>query len=121
MGTIKSTKIVNVRSSADDPETYYPEVQYTYAVNGISYESEGISFAPGESLNSREEAQTIINKYPRNSKVKVYYKPDNPKLSALKSGYINSTLIFWVIFGPIMLGGGVVLLLGAFGIIPLNR
>ena len=120
LGTIQSTKIITVRpSSSDDVETYYPEVQYKYIVDGIHYESAGIDFV-GQSWPSRMKAQAIIDKYPKYSQVRVYYKPENPKLSALKSG-MSPMILWWAIGGPFMLGLGVVFLLGVFGIIPWNR
>ena len=119
MGTIESTKITTVIGSADDGETYYPEVQYKYVVDGVPYESEGIE-SVGQSWPSRDKAQSIIKKYPRYSQVRVYYNPENPKSSSLKFG-LNSTIIFWAIFGPIILGCGVAFLIGSFGIIPWNK
>jgi hypothetical protein len=118
MGTIESTTITTVKGSADDGNTYYPEVKYKYVVDGVLYESEGIDFI-GQSWPSREKAQSIINKYPRYSQVRVYYKPENPKSSSLKYR-LNLTIILWAIFEPILLFCGIGFLLGSFGIISWN-
>ena len=83
MGTITSTNITIVKThSSDDTDTYYPEVHYKYIVNGVSHESQGVDFI-GRSWPSLKKAQAILNKYPEYSQVRVYYKPENPKLSAL--------------------------------------
>ena len=121
MGTIQSTNITIVKThSSDDTDTYYPEVHYKFIADGVSYESEGIDFVR-QSWPSWDKAQSIVNKYPRYSQVRVYYKPENPKLSALKLDFINATIFLWAIFGPIILCCGVGFLLGGFGIIPWNR
>ena len=115
MGTIQSTNITIVKThSSDDTDTYYPEVHYKYIADGVSYESEGVDFIR-QSWPSWDKAQSIVNKYPRYSQVRVYYKPENPKLSALKLDFINATIILWAIFGPIMLACAVGFLLGGFG------
>jgi len=44
MGTIVSTNIIIVQGSADDGDAYYPEVQYKYVVDGVTYYSEGVDF-----------------------------------------------------------------------------
>ena len=116
MGTIVSTNIIIVQGSADDGDAYYPEVQYKYVVDGVTYYSEGVDFVK-QSWSSRDKAQSIINKYPRNLRVRVYYRPENPELASLKFG-LNSTVILWTIFGPIMLGCGVMFLLVSFSIVP---
>ena len=91
VGTIQSSEIVDDRpkwwSAEENPRTrYYVIVRYKFEVDGVSFESDKTQFEGSESYSSRDEAQAAVEKYPIGSKITVYYKPDNLKLSALKLG-----------------------------------
>jgi len=115
IGSVISTKVFEIRGG-DDPTTWGPEVRYSYIVNGVTYESSNFCFTATGSENSWKKAKAIIDKYPVNGSVKVYYMPDNPKNSAIKLGRVNSYIVLWAIFGPLMLASGLTILLRGWGI-----
>ncbi len=59
-----------------------PRVTYRYQVGKKFYESSQISFV-GRSASSTA-AQAIVDRYPLNSRVQVYYDPDSPKSAVIE-------------------------------------
>ncbi len=74
----------NIRESInrddDGRETvsYYPQVEYTYEVNGQDLNSKRLSFGGVVAQQTRDKVQAILQQYPVNSTVLVYYNPANP-------------------------------------------
>ena len=60
-----------------------PRVAYSYEVNGTSYASERISFAPGV---PPKETDSIVARYPVGKTVTVQYAPENPAEAVLEAG-----------------------------------
>ena len=58
-------------------------VKYEYAVNGIKYYSDKISYWY-ESFNSGKKAESALTPYPLGKTVTVYYKKENPNISYLQ-------------------------------------
>ena len=61
-----------------------PMVLYSYAVEGRSYTSNGIS--PGLGVQSLDLARRIISSYPEGSVHNVYYLPSDPSTAYLEPG-----------------------------------
>ena len=86
--------------------TYYAKVRYEYVVDGVYFESDTVHFAGPEIYSDRKEAQAIVDKYPKNSQVTVYYKRGNPKLSALELGGIEFRTNIGIFLGFVFLAVG---------------
>lgn len=89
-GTIISSEIVI------DHGSYISKIQYSFEVVGKVYTSYSISAAPNWWYwgNLKSIAENRVAKYPVNSVIDVYYKPEAPEKSLLEPGvYIFSILI----------------------------
>jgi hypothetical protein len=73
--------------------SYKPQVVYSYAVNGMEYRGNRISF-PEPTSSDLEPAKNRISKYPANSDIQIYYSPSNPRDSTIENGVEGSELHF---------------------------
>jgi hypothetical protein len=63
---------------------YYPEVEYEYDVQGLTYRSTKILFVK---VNyRREEAQAVVARYPAGGRAVAYFDPANPRMAVLEPG-----------------------------------
>ncbi|MGB7338064.1 MAG: DUF3592 domain-containing protein [Phototrophicaceae bacterium] len=75
--------------------SYFPDISYRYTVDGNDYINNG--YAQRTTLINRTGMiQRILDKYPTDSTVTVYYNPHNPQESYLEKGY-GSTITFLLI------------------------
>ncbi|HPN84910.1 MAG TPA: DUF3592 domain-containing protein [Victivallales bacterium] len=88
---------------------YSAEIMYEYAVDGKIYNSNKIS-ALKSSSTSPNEARELVNKYPVNSKIKVYYSPADPQRSLLETG-VSQAMWLLMLIGPIFLIIGLLILI----------
>ena len=96
--------------------TYTPKWQYQYTLGEQTYTSERISFGAVRGYGRIKKAQEELDKYPVNSRVRVYYDSQNPDESVLVRGtkgtmwgiIIGSIFILISIFGCI---GGLIFVL----------
>ena len=65
--------------------TYYPLVLYTFMVKGKAYSGNTVYFGYGGDGDVRQ-AQNILDRYPANKVVSVYYLPSDPGVSVLEPG-----------------------------------
>jgi hypothetical protein len=72
---------------------YTAKIGYEYQVDDKKYSSDRISFGGAYSSNSRSEHEEIAIQYPRNSRVKVFYKPDDPTTAVLEPGTTGSSYV----------------------------
>lgn len=93
-GTIYSSEVV--RSSR-----YVPKILYTYNVDTNAYSSERIQLKDMAQYKKQEDAEKVANKYPVNSKVKVYYNPIKFDEAILEPG-IKGEHIFMLLIGLII-------------------
>ena len=92
-------------SDTDAPPTYTPIITYEYVASDRRYTSQQVSISSG-SYHAESDAVQVINTYPINSQVTVYYDPDQPDFAVLElktSGY--GVLIAGFIFAGLSLGG----------------
>lgn len=66
--------------------SYFPDITYRYTVGGREYINNRYAQRPSL-INRQGIIQRILDKYPVNSTVTVYYNPDNPQESYLAKGY----------------------------------
>jgi hypothetical protein len=60
-----------------------PRVTYSYAVNGVNFTSNRVSFA---AAIPKKEIDSILARYPTGQAVTVHYQPDNPVQAVLEPG-----------------------------------
>ena len=81
MGTVTMSTI-DWRSDSEGGSTAYPVVQYSYQVNGQTYQS--AKRAPGPEVGGTG-AQRVVSKYPAGAQVMVFYNPQNPSDAVLET------------------------------------
>ena len=102
-GQIESTEIKQNTSTDSDgytSTTYKPLIMYSYSVMGQPYQSDRIAFGFTQSYGKTAKAQEVLNKYPLNAPVNVFYDPDNPAEAVLerKVGSKAVGLVLGIIF-----------------------
>ena len=88
--------------------TYKADIAYRYKVRGRNYSSARISLL--DLASSPGRAEQIVNRYPDQSKVDVYYNPADPADAVLEPG-VSSGLPFLYCVGGLFAVGGVFFLL----------
>jgi hypothetical protein len=122
LGTIQQSRIIEYHHrgwelSEGWPETsYFAEVVYTFIVDGVLYKSTDIDFGvhSGNISYSKGQAQEIVDRYPKDTQVTVYYKSGNPKYSALEIGGMKTRSIIGIVFGLISIIVGILVILYAW-------
>ncbi|RUL74560.1 DUF3592 domain-containing protein [Dyella choica] len=93
--------------------TYKADIVYRYKVRGKSYSSSKISFMDFASTNNR--AQSVVNRYPDNSTVQVYYNPANPADAVLEPGDASGITLLYAIGSLFAVAGLFFLLMSLTG------
>lgn len=83
---------------------YSAKVLFEYDVDGKTYTSDKVSLAEYSS-SVRSEAQQVVDKYPVNESVIVYYDPTNPEIAILEPGKLGGIVIPFIIGGMFVLCG----------------
>lgn len=112
-GTILSSAIGSGQSTSRAQSGGYntrishrPDISYQYTVNGQQYTNNAYAQRPFL-INNLGIVQSILNNYPVNKTVKIYYNPDNPAESYLQKGYggaVNLILIGVLVFVILIIG-----------------
>jgi len=87
-GKVNSSSI-QTNHKGHDP-TYSPYIGYTYFVGKRPYFNNLIAFGNYNSGRTRD-VQKVVDRYPVNKAVKVYYNPSNPFESVLEPGEMRNT------------------------------
>lgn len=85
----------------DIQRSYYPHVQYSYQVAGVTYQGDRITFGARRGYSSPQKANKEIAPYPVGAQVRAYYNPENPKEAVLQQRAVGTN--FMLIFGIIAL------------------
>lgn len=80
---------------------YVPHIVYTYTIDTLDYSSEKIGLTNYAQYKRESDAKVEANKYPVNSKVTVYYNPNNAEEAILKPG-VKGEHIFMFSIGLII-------------------
>lgn len=75
---------INRDEDGNETVSFYPQVEYTYEVNGQDLRSKRLSFGGVVAQKSREKVQAILQQYPIDSTVLVYYNPANPSEAVIE-------------------------------------
>ena len=89
-GIIISSKIVKVIK--DGKKKYYPEVNYEYLVDSISYKGNGISIG---TITTEAYAKKVTTNYPLGKNVIVFYNIEDPSEALLEVGV--SPVLYWIL------------------------
>ncbi len=112
-GYVKNVKLVRETRGKRQITTHHLSITYGYIVEQTAYTNDRYSFGEGkvasERFRSRSQAIATKNQYPANSKIIVYYNPDNPNASVLKRE-LEFTTFIPVILGLLVCSGGIRLL-----------
>jgi Protein of unknown function (DUF3592) len=82
-GSVRSSMVR--RSTNKNGVSYQADIVYDYAVAGMAYSGDQVSFSQF-GLGSSDHAQSIVDRYPKGAKVQVSYAPVDPTLSVLETG-----------------------------------
>ena len=97
-GVVIKSEVVELHS--DDNTTYKPKLTYQYQVGNKTYTNDRLEIVNiGYSFKS--DAETLIKAHPVDSKVTVYYDPEEPGESLLDKSY-NNTGRFFLYFTLVM-------------------
>lgn len=76
---------------------YSPLVKYRYCIAGQQYTSQKIKWADHRS-SSKNAHQKVVDKYPVNSDITVFYNPKKPGVAVLEPGIGQGTVIITMFF-----------------------
>ena len=94
MGNVMMSTIEQ-RSSSEGGYTDYPVVQYSYQVNGQTYQS--YKLAPGPEMGGTG-ARKVVARYPSGAQVVVFYNPQNPSEAVLERK-APAQWLMWLLLG----------------------
>lgn len=80
--------------STGNTSTYKPDIAYRYKVHDRSYSSSRIALM--DLASSPRYAQNIVDRYPDNSSVQVYYNPANPAEAVLEPGESSGLSVLYI-------------------------
>jgi hypothetical protein len=98
------------QGSGDDPDSYafYPDVRYVYAVQGRTYNGNGIRFDLRGFASEKSAWQAVVA-YPPGQAVQVFYDPRKPEQAVLERK--NSAGTALLIIGGVFAGIAILALL----------
>jgi hypothetical protein len=97
---------VIAQSRVEGCDSTRPDFRYSYTVNGVNYT--GDRYRCWTVASNDGSAEGIVKDHPVGTPVTVYYNPDDPAASVLRTGIEGSDLYLAVLLTPfniIMLGG----------------
>lgn len=86
-GKISLSEVRQSASTDDSGESnyaYYPNIEYTYTALGKDYTARQISTGGVKGTVHPFDAQNIVDQFPVNALVQVYYNPQNPAEAVLE-------------------------------------
>jgi hypothetical protein len=95
-----------VNSAREKKKTnYWAEVRYSYDVAGKSYQSDDIWASGGYRSTSKATHQAVVDRYPPQKAVKVYYDPQKPDSGILEPGVTFANYMLLGIGGVLFVVG----------------
>jgi hypothetical protein len=111
-GVVTSSEIT--RSTVESSSVYHADVHYKYTVGEKLYISDRVSFGQYDSSDPRH-ANSIVNRYGQDQKIRVYFNPISPEDSVIVPG-VNWWCYLPLSFGLLFAGIGIFMMI-EFGII----
>lgn len=85
------------KSKSKIGSVYTPKIKYRYRIDKAIYENDKLTFGSG--VAGKAESEAFIKDYPKGKQFKVYYQPDDPKVSVIKAGHFGGTVSNLVYIG----------------------
>ena len=85
IGTVTKTEVKRNSGGRNLHPDFVPKITYSYSVSERQYTGDRHAFGT-QSFSERGDAQKIVDEYPVNSEVTVYYSPNHPETSVLLPG-----------------------------------
>jgi hypothetical protein len=117
MGRIVHSKVETAQQERDRPSSvsfqtlYFPRVIYAYGSGGQTWQGDNIGWTVSNS--TPDAAQKIVARFPLESKVEVFFDPDDESVSTLDRG--GSTVRWVLLAGAFVFGCGA---LATAGLLP---
>jgi hypothetical protein len=115
-GVITSSDL-DAHLSTDDEgfqtTTYLAKINFSYEVDGIKHDSDRINFDYGMRTSNLRKQQAIIEQYPANSEVTVYYDPDDPTQAVMEKR-VNGAFTT-ILVSAVFIAIGVILAISSLG------
>lgn len=105
---LSSRRVTGGGKNAGSHTRYFPAVKYTYELDGTEFTGDRLRIGGQE--GGEAEMRSILDQYPLGSEVAVFYSPDAPQQSVLRTGVFGGTYVA-LVFGIIMLVVGALILL----------
>jgi hypothetical protein len=87
MGKIIHSEVYISKSTGDSDATYRPNILFEYSVFGEKFICDRIYYGVKiMSSSNLVNSKKLVEKYPVNKEVAVYYNPDKPKKSVIEPG-----------------------------------
>ena len=113
-GKVISTNVIyqapmNTDMDSSSRASYRPVIEYAYAVNGVSYRANHRVFGDESVVyGTFSRAKAIVDDYPPERGVQVYYDPEDPKNAVLEPGKIDN-VVMALVAGVVCLALGLLL------------
>jgi len=109
IGTVTKSEVGRYSGSRRGSKSFIPDITYSYTVSEQQYTGDRYAFG-NRSFSKRNDAQKIVDEYPINSKVTVYYSLNHPETSVLQPG-VQSKAWYCCIIGAVVSAFSLLLLL----------
>lgn len=95
---VESFRVLDLRNSFRMSRVFRPAIVYRYRVGGVDLRGSRLHFASRLYSGAPGYAQRVVERYPRGSRVAVYYNPDNAAESVLQP-QVKHLWIAWTVAG----------------------
>jgi hypothetical protein len=94
-GKVQSSSVVTLHDSEGGYNLDHAVVIYEFNVNNNAFIGKRIAFGytNGDTISNPRRAQEIVDRYPQDKNVTVYYMPNNPKECLLEVGVKGSMFV----------------------------
>jgi hypothetical protein len=86
LGRVTCSQVEVSKSSDEDGTsyTYIPHIEYAYLLNGLTYTGKQVAFGGFTGTGNTKNSQLVVNQYPLNAVVNVFFNPVNPNEAVLE-------------------------------------
>jgi hypothetical protein len=81
------SSVMETDTNGGDIATFTPVVTYNYVVNGQTLQCNRVRFSP-------TRGKKILEKYPKGSRVDVFFDPQHPSIAVLEKGGSTRVMLF---------------------------
>jgi hypothetical protein len=93
--------------------TYLARINFAYDVNGNHYECDRINFDYGMRTSNLRKQQSVVEQYPTDSAVTVFYDPDDPSQAVLEKR-VNGAFTT-ILVSAVFIAIGIILAISSLG------